>query len=48
MYITINSALRDGMFLLRRLGLCSKSLCEKALETTNWDLEKAASALLDQ
>jgi hypothetical protein len=29
------------------LGLCSKAVCLKALENTNWDMEKAASSLLD-
>ncbi|KAK4018367.1 hypothetical protein OUZ56_000428 [Daphnia magna] len=32
---------------LYRLGLCSKAVCVKALEATSWDLEKAASSLLD-
>ena len=35
-------------FLLYRLGLCSKAICENSLEATGWNMEKAASGLLDK
>lgn len=33
---------------LSKLGIASRQLCEKVLQTSNWNLETAASALLDE
>ncbi|XP_023210456.1 activated CDC42 kinase 1-like [Centruroides sculpturatus] len=45
----VHSTIRDLQInQLTKLGIASRQLCEKVLQTSNWNLETAASALLDE